>query len=129
MDTGPTGTENELTEVDHSLIEKCLKAFQALGEDDEQFDELFQKIKLLYVSMEEHEKEGLFRAIIEQIEVPKQEVAPYVDALMKCAQDDPQWPALLSEVRNRFYSPRLRCGSRKDFYTWKKSPLIRPTIR
>jgi len=106
IDTKKKG--NELTDVNQRLIEECLKAFQTLREDDAQFDQLFQKIKLLYLSMEEKEKEGLFRAVIEQIEVPRTEMEPYVDALMKCGQDDPQWPALLSEVRNRFYSPRLK---------------------
>jgi len=106
MDPARKGIEP--IEANHRLIDECLKAFRALGEDNDQFEQLFQKIKLLYLSMEEHEREGLFRAIIEQIEVPKKEVEPYVDALMRCGQDDPQWPALLSEVRNRFYSPRLK---------------------
>ena len=85
-----------------------MKAFQDLGEDDALFDELFQKFKQLYFSMEEHEKEGFSWPIIERIEVPKTEIEPYVEALMKCRPDDPRWPALLSEVRNRFYSPRLK---------------------
>ena len=98
----------ELTDANPRLVEESLKAFQALGDDGAPFDGLFQKIKQLYLSMEEPAKEGLFRAIIEQIEVPKKEIEPYVDALLKCDQDDPRWHTLLSEVRNRFYSPRLK---------------------
>lgn len=89
-------------------VEEVLKAFLGLEKDDAPFDELFQKIKLLYDSMKGIEKEELFKAIIEQLEVRKEEIEPFIDALLKCDQDDPKWPVLLAELRNRSYSPRMK---------------------
>ena len=89
-------------------VEEVLKAFLGLEKDDAPFDELFQKIKSLYDSMKGSEKEELFKAIIEQIEVRKEEIEPFIDALLKCDQDDPKWPVLLAELRNRSYSPRMK---------------------
>ena len=90
------------------LIEDGIKVLLDLGEQDALFEDLFQKFKQLYFSMTEHEKEMLFMAIIKGIEVPKKEIEPYVEALIKCSPDDSRWPLLLSQVRNRFYSPRLK---------------------
>jgi malonyl-CoA decarboxylase len=90
------------------LIEDGMKILQDLGEHDALFDELFQKFKQLYFSMTEQEKEMLFMTIIQRIEVPKKEIEPYVEALTKCSPDDSRWSLLLSQVRNRFYSPRLK---------------------
>ncbi|MEE9419481.1 MAG: malonyl-CoA decarboxylase family protein, partial [Desulfatiglandaceae bacterium] len=94
---------------DRSLkrIEEALKAFQDLGAEDSPFDQLFPRLKSHYDSLEEHEKEGLFRGLIEQIEVKKAEIDPLAEAVLKCEQDDPRWASLLADFRNRAYSPRL----------------------
>ena len=103
MDKKKKATNGNLKQV-----EGVLKAFLGLEKDDAPFDELFQKIKLLYDSMKGIEKEELFKAIIKQLEVRKEEIEPFIDALLKCDQDDPKWPVLLAELRNRSYSPRLK---------------------
>ncbi|RLC32230.1 MAG: hypothetical protein DRH37_01125 [Deltaproteobacteria bacterium] len=108
MKTDQREKVGEIMDSDHRMIEECLKAFQALGQEDVHPEPLFQKVKLIYHSMEEHEKELFFRTIIERVEVPKEEMQPYLEALIDCSPGDPKWPSLLSEVRNRFYSPRLK---------------------
>ncbi len=105
MDMGKIDSE---LDVNPRLIEEGTRLFQDLDADGSTFEVLFKKFKQLYFSMDESEKELLFMAIIERIEVLKKDVEPYIDALMNCDQDDSQWPVLLSEVRNRFYSPRLK---------------------
>ena len=89
-------------------IEEALKAFQELERDDFPSDQLFSKIKSHYGSLEEHEKEGLFKGMIEQVEVSKSEIDPLAEALVRCERDDPRYASLLAEFRNRTYSPRLR---------------------
>ena len=78
MDKKKKATNGNLKQV-----EEVLKAFLELEKDDAPFDELFQKIKLLYDSMKGIEKEELFKAIIEQLEVRKGEIVRLVGTL-KC---------------------------------------------
>ncbi len=108
MNTYKAETEKESTDVNPKLIEEGMRLFQDLGEDDTLFKDLFHRLKQLYFSMKEAEKEHLFVAIIEQIEVPRKEIEPYLEDLLQCKQEDSQWHALLAQVRNRFYSPRLK---------------------
>ncbi len=89
-------------------IEETLKAFEDLGRGDPPFDELFPSVKSSYDTLTEHEKEGLFRGLIEQVEVKKTEIDPLAEALLGCQQDDPRWASLLADFRSRAYSPRLR---------------------
>lgn len=88
-------------------IEEALKAFQDVGAEDSPFDQLFPGLKSHYQSLEEPEKEGLFKGLIEQLEVKKAEIDPLAKALLACQQDDPRWASLLADFRNRAYSPRL----------------------
>ncbi len=101
-------TDKELTDANPKLIEEGMRLLQDLGDDDTLFDDLFQRLRQLYFSMKEAEKELFFAAIIEQIEVPRKEIEPYLENLLQCKQENSQWHALLAQVRNRFYSPRLK---------------------
>lgn len=89
-------------------VEQVLKAFVELGKEDSVFEEQFQKIKSLYASLSEPEKEALFSSLIQGIEVAKETLAPLISELSGCEKGDPRWPGLLSELRSRAYSPRLR---------------------
>lgn len=89
-------------------VEEALRSFQELNEDDELFDESFQKARLHYESLQDHEKESVFNAIIEQIEVSKEYIQPFAEILLNCDQADPRWPTVLAELRRRVYSPRLK---------------------
>ena len=84
-----------------------LNSFHELGKEGAREDELFQKIKTSYETLDNQEKEDLFRAIIEEIEIPKEDVQPILDKLVTSDSADPEWSRLLSEFRRRTYSPRL----------------------
>jgi malonyl-CoA decarboxylase len=89
-------------------VEEALAAFEDLGRDDPSLDQLFPRLKSRYETLDEREKEGLFRGLIEQIEVSKPEIDPLLEALLRCPQGDPRWASLLAEFRKHAYSPRLR---------------------
>jgi hypothetical protein len=55
----------------------------------------------------EHEKGELFRTLMEDIEVSKEEIGHLLEELSRCDADDPNWLRLLSKLRGRAYSPRL----------------------
>lgn len=84
-----------------------LHSFHELGKEGAREDELFQKIKTSYETLDNQEKEDLFRAIVEEIEIPKEDVQPILDKLVTTDSADPEWSRLLSEFRRRTYSPRL----------------------
>ncbi len=94
------------THVNPGVVEESLKAFQAFRKDDAPYDKLFRKISSLHGSMNEYEKMELFSALIQQIEVTKKDIKPFMDALIQC-RNDLKWPGLLSEFRSRLHSPRL----------------------
>lgn len=100
--------DKETGDVNPKLIEDGIRLFQDLDDDDALLDALFQKFRALYFSMKEGEKERVFMAIIERIEVPKADIEPYLADLLGCDPEDPRWHALLSQIRRRFYSPRLK---------------------
>jgi len=84
-----------------------LNLFQELREAGAEEDKLFRKVKSLYETLKDHEKEALFRAIIEKIEVSKEEVVRLSKELSTLDTDDPGWSKSLSELRSGSYSPRL----------------------
>jgi hypothetical protein len=89
-----------------SVVE-VLDAFKKLSEKGAEEDTLFRKIKSLYRALDDHEKGELFRALTENIEVSKEEIAHLLEELSGCDANDPNWPRLLSQLRGRAYSPRL----------------------
>jgi len=97
------------TVMDETLkrVEKVFNAFKELGKEDTPSILLYEKIKSGYESLEEDEKEGLFRSIVEQIEVPKERIESLVDDIVKCGQNDKRWPRLMADLRVQSYSPRL----------------------
>ena len=108
MAQNTTVANDELMQATPRRVGESIRLFQDLGEKGRHFNELFQKFKQRYFSLKEHEKERLFMAIIQQIEVPKTEIEPYLTALIKCEPDDAQWPVLLTRMRAQFRSPRLK---------------------
>ena len=88
-------------------VAEVLDAFKRLSEEGAEEDSLFQKIKSLYTALDEHERGELFRTLMEDIEVSKEEIGHLLEALSQCDADDPDWLRLLSKLRGRAYSPRL----------------------
>jgi hypothetical protein len=93
------GSEKRVVEV--------LKAFKMLSEEGAEEDKLFKKIKSHYRALDEHEKGELFRTLMEDVEVSKEEIGHLLEELSRCDADDPNWLRLLSKLRGRAYSPRL----------------------
>jgi len=93
------GSEKRVAEVLHP--------FRKLAKEGAEEDELFPKIKSRYKTLDDHEKGELFRTLMENIEVSKEEIAHLLQELSGCDADDPNWPKLLSKLRGRAYSPRL----------------------
>ena len=84
-----------------------LNVFQELKDAGAQEDRLFRTIKSQYETLNDHEKETLFRSIIERFEVSKEEIVRLLEELRSLDTDDPDWSKLLSELRRGSYSPRL----------------------
>jgi len=88
-------------------VVNILNAFQELRENGAKEDLLFQKIKSIYETLNNNEKEDFFRTIVETIEVSKEVISPLLGDLVACSADDSNWPKLLSDLRQQTYSPRL----------------------
>lgn len=88
-------------------VAQVFYAFQELGRHGAKEDELFQKMKSLYENLNKQEKEDLFRIIIEEIEVSKEEIKPFLQELNAIDDDDPNWSNLLPGLRSHAYSARL----------------------
>ncbi len=84
-----------------------LKLFQELLREDIKERELFLRIKSLYLSFDDHEKESFFLNLMTTIEVSKETLLPLLEVPVVNNSDDPQWPLWLSKLRGRLYSPRL----------------------
>jgi hypothetical protein len=93
---------------ENRLIEQILKNFEVLEKDANSPEELFREVKSRYEMLDEPGKEVLFSAMINRIEVSKNEIENVVDSIVKCDQSDPNWPALVSELRVILRSPRMR---------------------
>ena len=88
-------------------IAEVFDAFKRLSEEGAEEDKLFRKIKSRYKTLGDREKCELFRILMENIEVSKEEIAHLLEDLSRCDADDPNWLKLLSKLRGRAYSPRL----------------------
>ena len=88
-------------------VVEVLKALKMLSEEGADEGKLFRKIKSHYRALGEHEKGELFRTLMEDIEVSKEEIGHLLEELSRCDADDPNWLRLLSKLRGRAYSPRL----------------------
>ncbi|MDY7034772.1 MAG: malonyl-CoA decarboxylase family protein [Thermodesulfobacteriota bacterium] len=88
-------------------VVNIFNAFQELREIGAKEDLLFQRIKSIYETLNNDEKEDFFRTIIETIEVSKELLSPLLGDLVACNAGDPNWPKLLSDLRQQTYSPRL----------------------
>ncbi|MBN1104898.1 MAG: malonyl-CoA decarboxylase family protein [Deltaproteobacteria bacterium] len=86
---------------------RLLRSFQKMGEEGSEESRLFQEIRSLYSTLSEQEKEQLFRSLIHEIEVSKEEINPLLDRMRADPQGDPDWPRLVSDLRDRIHSPRL----------------------
>ncbi len=84
-----------------------IEAFQTILQKDVDVGLMFQKAQSLYDTLDKKEKEGLFQAIIEQMEVLQEDLQPTLEKLVACKPHDPSWPRLISQLRNQAYSPRL----------------------
>jgi malonyl-CoA decarboxylase len=101
--SGGTVRERALRKTD-----RILDAFRTLGKEDSAIEGLFQEIRFLYDGFDGREKEAFFGALLESIEVPKEDLEDLIHALMECGKDDPLRHGLLAELRRRVYSPRLK---------------------
>jgi hypothetical protein len=91
----------------HKRVAEVFDAFKKLSEEGVEEDKLFRKIKSRYKTLADHEKGELFRILMENIEVSKEEIAHLLEDLSRCDADDPNWLKFLSKLRGRAYSPRL----------------------
>ena len=109
----PGGTARERT---LRRTDRILDAFKALGKEDSAIEGLFQEIRSLYEGFSGREKEAFFGALLEAIEVPKEDLEGLIQALMECGKDDPLRHGLLAELRRRIYSPRLKLFRKISHY-------------
>jgi hypothetical protein len=89
----PGGTARERT---LRRTDRILDAFKALGKEDSAIEGLFQEIRSLYEGFSGREKEAFFGALLEAIEVPKEDLEGLIQALMECGKDDPLRHGLLA---------------------------------
>ena len=85
-----------------------LEILTKLEKTDKKEPELFKDLKQSYVFLDEQEKGSLFTAIVDQIEIPKNEIQPLIASLAGSEDDDARWSSLFSELRRHLYSPRLQ---------------------
>jgi len=97
-------------------VEAIMGAFQAILKKDGDVGELFKKAKSLYDAMEKAEKEDLFREFIGRMEVLQEDLQPILKTMVACKPDEPSWPRLMSQLRNRAYSPRLEVFKKISLY-------------
>ena len=88
-------------------FETVIETFQSILQKDGSVDGLFEEMKDLYDTLEKGGKEELFRALFSRMEVLQADLQPILKKLVACGPNDPSWPQLMSQLRNRAYSPRL----------------------
>jgi len=86
---------------------RLLAAFREMERQGAPEGSLFEEIKSLYRNLNEHDREALFSSLIREIEVSKEGIKPVLENLLAAPQEDPDWPKLVSDLRNRILSPRL----------------------
>ncbi len=92
---------------DKHKVDGILKRLKNITLDINDKENIFKEVKLLYKKLDLSEKEQLFRSIIEQIEVQKQELVPMINKANVESMDNIQWSLFLSELRQKLSSPRL----------------------
>lgn len=90
-------------------MDEMLTRFQEMVGEDAPAQELFEDLKDLYRSSGDHDKQRLFSALVDQMDVPKAHISPLLEQLGACGEDDPAWPGLLSQLRKQIFSPRNAC--------------------
>jgi malonyl-CoA decarboxylase len=103
-----TNSGEDIREREARKTDRILDAFMALGKEDSRVEDLFQEIRSVYEGFGSREREAFFGALLETIEVPKEDLEGLIQALMECKKDDPLRHGLLAELRRRVYSPRLK---------------------
>lgn len=111
-----TSSVEGIREREPRRIDRILDLFKTLGRGDSGVEDLFQEIRSLYEDLGDREKEAFFGALLETIEVPKEELDGLIEALMQCGKDDPLRHGLLAELRRRIYSPRLKLFRKISHY-------------
>ncbi len=84
-----------------------LEMLKHLSTDQENKEDIFQKLKSIYTEISLEEKEDLFKNIIEQMETPKEELLPLIEKVYIQDMSPLEWSLLLSELRHKISSPRL----------------------
>lgn len=88
-------------------IREVVEKLKRIAFEEEDKEKLFHQIRKLYEEMDLQEKEELFKAIIEEIETPKEEVIFLVKERNLENLDRASWSLFLSELRQKISSPRL----------------------
>ncbi len=88
-------------------IREVVEKLKRITSEEEDKEKLFHQIRKLYEEMDLQEKEELFKAIIEEIETPKEEVIFLVKERNLENLDRASWSLFLSELRQKISSPRL----------------------
>ena len=96
--------ETESIKQTGEILELCRR----IEKEDVGADDLFEKIKSRYEALDDQEKAFLFRGMVDEIEVPREEVSPLLKTMLQCKEEDPLWAGLLAELRKKVYSPRIR---------------------
>ncbi len=89
-------------------VRNILEILSKLEKTDSKEKELFNGLKQSYALLNDQQRESLFTAIVDQIEIPKNEIQPIIASLANLENDDAQWSSLFSELRRQLYSPRLQ---------------------
>jgi malonyl-CoA decarboxylase len=98
-------------------IEEILDLCRKLAEEEASVADLFEGIKDRYEALNGPDKEIFFRAMVQEIDVPVEEVSPLLEAMLRCEGGDPRWHGLLTDLRKKLYSPRV-----KLFRKFSRSP-------
>jgi len=88
-------------------IGEIIEKLKEITSEEEDKEKLFSQIRKLYEEMDLQEKEELFKAIIEEIETPKEEVIFLLKERNLENLDRVNWSLFLSELRQKISSPRL----------------------
>ena len=88
-------------------IKNILENLVYISKDSEDKEKIFQKLKHSYTNLDINEKNTLFKAIIEKIETPKEELDSLIKDIDTQRMDPIEWSLFLSELRQKISSPRL----------------------
>lgn len=97
-------------DVSDKNVERILHAFQEMEsvDDREKEETLYEEIRSRYAPLSEQEKERLFKAVMERIEVSEDTIRPLLKEVDMHGSGDPAWAGVISDLRRQIASPRLR---------------------